>query len=154
VSLAANANGQPADERLKKTASIIITSSGWTGAGIAAPPARPTSSRPSPKSAASGSYQRRVTAKVLEDEAREQQRKTVREVADQFLRDYELKHESPTFAKYALGHFTDHLGDWLVVEITPTVKRYQAIASRKAPARRPSTTRSGCCCGCVATRET
>jgi hypothetical protein len=36
------------------------------------------------------------------------------------------KHESATFAVYALGYVTDHLGGKPVVEITPTVvKRYQ-----------------------------
>ena len=42
-------------------------------------------------------------------------------VADEFLLDYKLKHASATFAEYALGHVTDHLGERLVVEITPTV---------------------------------
>jgi integrase len=65
-------------------------------------------------------------SQVIEAEAREQQRKTIREAADEFLSDYKLKHESPTFAIYALGHVTDHLGGKLVVEVTPTVvKRYQ-----------------------------
>jgi integrase len=63
---------------------------------------------------------------IVEEEAREQQRKTVQEAADEFLLDYKLKHESATFAEYALGHVADHLGKKLVVEITPTVvKRYQ-----------------------------
>jgi len=65
-------------------------------------------------------------SQVLEEEAREQQRKTIHEAADEFLLDYKLKHESATFAVYALGHVTGHLGKKLVVEITPTVvKRYQ-----------------------------
>ncbi len=65
-------------------------------------------------------------SQVIEEEAREQQRKTIQQAADEFLLDYELKHESATFAVYALGHVTDLLGGKLVVEITPTVvKRYQ-----------------------------
>jgi integrase len=65
-------------------------------------------------------------SQVIEEEAREQQRKTIRQAADEFLLDYRLKHQSATFAEYALGHVTDHLGGKLVVEITPTVvKRYQ-----------------------------
>jgi hypothetical protein len=65
-------------------------------------------------------------SQVIEEESREQQRKTIQEAADEFLVDYELKHESATFAVYALGHVTDFLGGKLVVEITPTVvKRYQ-----------------------------
>src|SRR6185369_2013913 len=52
--------------------------------------------------------------------------KTIQQAADEFLLDYKMKHESATFAVYALGHVTDHLGGKLVVEITPTVvKRYQ-----------------------------
>jgi hypothetical protein len=66
-------------------------------------------------------------SQVIEEEARKQQRKTVQEAADEFLLDYKLKHESATYAKYALGHVTDHLGKKLVVEVTPTVvKSYQA----------------------------
>src|ERR1039457_1249984 len=63
---------------------------------------------------------------VIEEEAREQRRKTVREAADEFLLEYKSKHESATFAVYALGHVTDLLGGKLVVEITPpVVKHYQ-----------------------------
>jgi hypothetical protein len=63
---------------------------------------------------------------ILEEENREQRRKTIKLAADEFLIDYKAKHESATFAVYALGHVTDHLGEKLVVEITPTiVKRYQ-----------------------------
>src|SRR5260370_41720918 len=61
---------------------------------------------------------------VIEEEAREQRRKTIQQAADEFLVDYKLKHESATFAVYALGHVTDHLGGKIDVEITPTaVKR-------------------------------
>ena len=65
-------------------------------------------------------------SQVIEGEAREQRRKTIQQAADEFLLDYKMKHESATFAVYALGHVTDHLGGKLVVEITPrVVKRYQ-----------------------------
>jgi integrase len=73
---------------------------------------------------------------VLEEEAREQRRKTLKQAADEFLVDYKLKHESATFAVYALGHVTDHLGKRLVVEVTPTVvKRYQTdrLAEKAGP---------------------
>jgi hypothetical protein len=60
-------------------------------------------------------------SQVIEEEAREQRRKTIQQAADDFLVEYRLKHESATFAEYALGHVTDHLGKKLVVEITPTV---------------------------------
>ena len=48
----------------------------------------------------------------------------------------QAKHESATFAVYALGHVTDLLGKKLVVEITPTVvKRYQTdrLAEKAGP---------------------
>jgi integrase len=73
---------------------------------------------------------------VIEEEAREQQRKTIKQAADEFLIDYKLKHESATFAEYALGHVTDLLGHRLVVEMTPTVvKRYQMdrLAEKAGP---------------------
>jgi integrase len=64
---------------------------------------------------------------ILEEENREQRRKTIKQAADEFLADYKLKHQSATFAIYALGHVSRLLGGSLVVEITPNVvKRYQA----------------------------
>jgi integrase len=64
---------------------------------------------------------------VIEAEAREQQRKTIQQAANEFLEDYRAKHQSPTYAEYALGHVSRRLGGSLVVEITPNVvKRYQA----------------------------
>jgi integrase len=65
-------------------------------------------------------------SQVIEEEAREQQRKTIQLAADEFLEDYRGKHQSPTFAEYALGHVSRLLGGSLVMEITPNVvKRYQ-----------------------------
>jgi integrase len=75
-------------------------------------------------------------SQVVEEEAREQEQKTIREASDEFLVDYALKHESATFAVYALGHVTKSLGRKLIVEITPTVvKRYQRdrLAEKAAP---------------------
>ena len=75
-------------------------------------------------------------SQVLEEEARLQRRKTIKQAADEFLLDYKLKHESATFAEYALKHVTDLLGKKLVVEITPTVVRqYQAdrLAEKAGP---------------------
>jgi integrase len=74
---------------------------------------------------------------ILEEENREQRRKTIEQAADEFLADYKLKHSSATFAVYALGHVSRLLGDRLVVEITPNVvKRYQADRlSEKASAK-------------------
>ena len=66
-------------------------------------------------------------SQIIEEEAREQQRKTIQLAANEFLKDYRAKHQSPTFAEYALKHVSRLLGDSLVVEITPNVvKRYQA----------------------------
>ncbi len=66
-------------------------------------------------------------SQVIEEEAREQRRKTIQFAADEFLTDYRAKHQSATFAEYALGHVSKLLGGSLVVEITPkVVRRYQA----------------------------
>src|ERR1035438_6114269 len=54
---------------------------------------------------------------VIEEEAREQRRKTIQLAADEFLEDYRAKHQSPKFAEYALGHVCRLLGGRLVVEI-------------------------------------
>jgi integrase len=92
------------------------------------PPEPPTSSRPSPRNAVSASGCR----KVVEEESREQQRKTVEVAADEFLKDYSAKHLSSTWAEYALGHVSRVLGGSLVLEITPNViKRYQADRMRE-----------------------
>jgi integrase len=75
-------------------------------------------------------------SQIIEEEAREQQRKRIKQAADEFLIDYKLKHESATFAEYALGHVTDLLGDRLILEMTPTVvKRYQIdrLAEKAGP---------------------
>jgi hypothetical protein len=93
-------------------------------------------------------------SQVIEEEARERQQKTIKETAGEFLTDYALKHESATYAIYALRHVKKFLGDKLVVEITPgVVKRYQMNRFAQKAARRPSTMRSCCCCAFVATRE-
>jgi hypothetical protein len=75
-------------------------------------------------------------SQVIEEEAREQQRKTVKEAADDFLVEYAAKHQSASYAQYALGHVKDLLGKKLIVEITPTVvKRYQVdrLNAKAAP---------------------
>ncbi len=60
-------------------------------------------------------------SQIIEEEAHEQRRKTIREAADEFLADYRAKHQAATFAEYALGHVNSLLGSRLVVEITPSV---------------------------------
>ena len=75
-------------------------------------------------------------SEILEEEERAQRRKPLQQAADEFLVEYRAKHESPTFAVYALGHVTRHLGKKLVVEITPTVvKSYQTarLAEKAGP---------------------
>src|SRR5438270_184107 len=50
----------------------------------------------------------------------------------EFLEDYRAKHRSASYAEYAFGHVTEHLGDRLVVEITPkVVKSYQTSRLRE-----------------------
>jgi integrase len=71
-------------------------------------------------------------SQVIEEEAREQRRKTIESAAEEFLTDYRAKHQSPKYAEYALGHVSRLLGNSLVVEITPSVvKRYQADRLRE-----------------------
>jgi hypothetical protein len=45
----------------------------------------------------------RSYTQVVEEEAGEQQRKTIEQAADEFLEDYRTKHQPPTFAEYAFG---------------------------------------------------
>jgi len=69
---------------------------------------------------------------ILEEESREQRRKTIRQAADEFLDEYKVHHRSATYAEYALGHVKSLLGDRLVVEITPKlVKGYQTSRLRE-----------------------
>ncbi|HWY03588.1 MAG TPA: hypothetical protein VNX60_07965 [Candidatus Acidoferrum sp.] len=87
------------------------------------------------KSGDSGNASKKETARSWR-KAPEQQRKTIRHAATDFLVDYRLKHASATFAEYALGHVTGLFGKKLVVEITPAVvRRYQAdrLAAKAGP---------------------
>jgi integrase len=75
-------------------------------------------------------------SQVIEEEAREQQQKTIKEAADEFLVDSALKHESATYAIYALRHVAELLAGKLIVEITPrVVKRYEMnrLSEKAAP---------------------
>jgi integrase len=110
-----------------KTAGSTISSSKWTGRR------RRGSTGTANKQVAIQEERRqrerleKSYSQVIEEEAREQQRKTIKFAADEFLVDYGAKHRSPKYAEYALGHVGRHLGNSLVVEITPNVvKRYQA----------------------------
>ncbi len=76
-------------------------------------------------------------SQVIEEEGREQQRKTIQQAADEFLEDYRAKHLSAIYAEYALGHVKSLLGDNLVVEVTPTaVKGYQTARLREKKRQR------------------
>src|SRR5215471_469720 len=46
----------------------------------------------------------------LED-TRDERIKTVKELANEYLEDYKLRHRSVTFAEYALENVTGHLGE-------------------------------------------
>jgi len=81
---------------------------------IVAPRALRARRKPSPRSAANANGWRRGMVQVVEEESREQRRKTIQLAADEFLLDYKTKHESATLAIYALGHVTDFLGKKLV----------------------------------------
>ena len=74
----------------------------------------------------------RTYSQILEEESRQQRRKTIRQAAEEFYDDYATKHESATWAKYGLGHVKRLLGDRLVVEITPQlVEGYQTSRLRE-----------------------
>ena len=99
---------------------------GAAGNATRIPPAPPASRAPIVEERRQRERLEKSYSQVIEEEARDQRRKTIQQAADDFLVEYKAKHESATFAAYALGHVTDHLGEKLVVEITPTVvKRYQ-----------------------------
>src|ERR1035438_9501826 len=54
-------------------------------------------------------------SQIIEEEGREQQRKTMQQAGEEFLKDYRAKHQAPAFAEYALGHVSRLLGNSLVV---------------------------------------
>jgi hypothetical protein len=99
--------------------------SGWSF--LLPVPAQSSLRRPAPLRIDGSQRLETSYSQVIEEEAREQRRKTIEFAADEFLTDYRAKHRSATFEEYALGHVTKLPGDRLVVEITPkVVKRYQA----------------------------
>ena len=74
----------------------------------------------------------RTYSQILEEESRQQRRKSITLAANEVFDDYKTKHQSATWAKYALGHVKRLLGDRLVVEITPkVVKGYQTSRLRE-----------------------
>lgn len=70
----------------------------------------------------------------LED-TRDERIKTVKELAKEYLEDYKLRHRSVTFAEYALGNVTGHLGELMAVDVTDkTVKHYQTVRLKEKAA--------------------
>lgn len=57
---------------------------------------------------------------------REERIRTLSDIADEYLEEYKLRAKSGTFAEYALGHLSRHLGERMAVEVTDkTVREYQ-----------------------------
>ena len=58
--------------------------------------------------------------------------RTIRERSQTYLEEYRLRHKSYTFAEYAVGNVTTHLGKMLLVAISAdTVKEYQSTRLRE-----------------------
>src|SRR5258707_5537072 len=63
----------------------------------------------------------------LED-SREERIKTVNELGLTYLEDYRLRHKAVTFAEYAVGNVTRHVGELMAVDVTEqTVTAYQTM---------------------------
>jgi integrase len=67
------------------------------------------------------------------DDRREVRILTFATIAQAYLEDYELKHRSAIFARYAVGHLVRHLGTKMVVDFCDeTVTKYQAARLKEA----------------------
>jgi integrase len=67
---------------------------------------------------------------------RDERIRTIKELAEGYLAEYKLRHKSVTYAEYALGNVTRHLGDRMSVDVAErTVKEYQSrrLAEKAAP---------------------
>jgi integrase len=67
---------------------------------------------------------------------RDERIRTIRELADDYLAEYKLRHKSVTFAEYALGNVTRHIAEQMAVEVAETtVKAYQSdrLKEKAAP---------------------
>jgi integrase len=67
---------------------------------------------------------------------RDERIRTIKELADEYLAEYRLRHKAVTFAEYALGNVTRHLGEQMAVEVAEkTVKAYQSgrLKEKAAP---------------------
>ena len=62
--------------------------------------------------------------------------RTIRERSQNYLEEYRLRHKSYTFAEYAVGNVTTHLGKMLLVAIQPTrSKSSSRLGFAKGPLR-------------------
>jgi integrase len=70
----------------------------------------------------------------LED-TRDERIKSMKELAAAYLAEYKLRHRSFTFAEYAVGNVTRHLGELMAVDVTDkTVKNYQTARLKEKAA--------------------
>lgn len=61
--------------------------------------------------------------------------RTIKELAEDYLKQYQIRHESDRFAQYALGHVKRHLGAEMVVEVgEKTVNEYQSLRLKEKAA--------------------
>jgi len=67
---------------------------------------------------------------------RDERIRTIKELAEVYLAEYKLRHKSVTFAEYAVGNVTRHLGDRMSLDFSErTVKEYQSrrLGEKAAP---------------------
>jgi len=70
----------------------------------------------------------------LED-TRDERIKSMKELAAAYLEEYRMRHRSVTFAEYAVGNVTRHLGELMAVDVTDkTVKNYQTARLKEKAA--------------------
>jgi integrase len=66
---------------------------------------------------------------------REQRIQTIKQIAADYLEDYELRHRSTVFAEYAIGHLCRFLGSEMQADISDeTVKQYQSSRLKEGAA--------------------
>jgi len=60
------------------------------------------------------------------EDHRDERIRSIKELATEYLEEYRLRHKAVTFAEYALGNLTRHLGGRMAVDSTDKmVKAYQ-----------------------------
>jgi hypothetical protein len=65
-------------------------------------------------------------------DSRRERVQTVQSIGTAYLADYQLKHRAVTFAQYAVGHVTRHLGSKMSVDIADTtIRQYQLLVCGK-----------------------